>query len=346
MIPKSALFRKTLRRIKNKFISHVPILLYHRVDTPETDPQLLCVTPEHFKQHLEILKSNFHPIRLSELARSLQKKELHPKAVVITFDDGYADNFYNAKPLLEHYHVPATIFIATDYLEGKHEFWWDDIEKLILYPGNLHPKINLNISGNIFTFDLGNFAHYTKEHFMRYKTWNVLWNTDPTPRHRLYKTLHHILRSMLDTEQQEILEQIRKHAETEVAVRSTHRILTADEVHQFSGGDVIDAGAHSLTHSVLSRMSLETQKEEITESKIKLEAIFKKSVTSFAYPYGSRSDYTRNTVTIVREAGFECACTTFSDVTRPGSNCFELPRIIIRNYDGETFYRSLQEWIQ
>ena len=57
--------------------------------------------------------------------------------VVVTFDDGYADNFHNAKPLLERYEIPATVFVTTGYLQDQREFWWDELERILLQPGTL-----------------------------------------------------------------------------------------------------------------------------------------------------------------------------------------------------------------
>jgi peptidoglycan/xylan/chitin deacetylase (PgdA/CDA1 family) len=58
--------------------------------------------------------------------------------VVVTFDDGYADNLYEAKPLLEHYGIPGTFFVVTGYLaqqaERAHEFWWDELERVVMQP--------------------------------------------------------------------------------------------------------------------------------------------------------------------------------------------------------------------
>jgi hypothetical protein len=79
------------------------------------------------------------------------------------------------------------------------------------------------------------------------------------------------------------------------------------------------------------------QKREIEASKRRLEAVLERPVVSFAYPYGALSDYGRETIETVQAIGFESACTTFDDVVRPAADPFQLPRMLVRDWDGERF---------
>ncbi len=105
------------------------ILMYHRIATVRPDPWSLCVSPEHFAEHLVVLQ-NYRRTRLDQLIPggwSLRGGV----SVAITFDDGYADNFHNAAPLLRRYDTPATFFITTGYIGDSREFWWDELERIV-----------------------------------------------------------------------------------------------------------------------------------------------------------------------------------------------------------------------
>src|SRR5687767_8520588 len=79
------------------------ILVYHRVTQIDSDPQLLCVGPRRFAEHMEVLRKDYHPLSLRDLQQRVRDGGIPRKGVVVTFDDGYADNLYEAKPLLERH---------------------------------------------------------------------------------------------------------------------------------------------------------------------------------------------------------------------------------------------------
>jgi glycosyltransferase involved in cell wall biosynthesis/peptidoglycan/xylan/chitin deacetylase (PgdA/CDA1 family) len=104
------------------------ILLYHRIEHVTRDRWNLCVTPENFSEHIRFLKRHFIPVSLSELACQLEDGKIGDKSAVITFDDGYLDNFTKALPILRKFDFPATFFISGDgALYGK-TFWWESLD--------------------------------------------------------------------------------------------------------------------------------------------------------------------------------------------------------------------------
>jgi peptidoglycan/xylan/chitin deacetylase (PgdA/CDA1 family) len=105
--------RHAARWLKYRLVQPALILMYHRVTELPNDPYLLAVTPKHFAQQLGVIRRYGVPMRLGQLVEALQDGKVPKRAVVVTFDDGYADNLYNAKPLLELYSIPATVFVTT-----------------------------------------------------------------------------------------------------------------------------------------------------------------------------------------------------------------------------------------
>jgi peptidoglycan/xylan/chitin deacetylase (PgdA/CDA1 family) len=130
----------------------------------------------------------------------------------------------------------------------------------------------------------------------------------------------------------------------ESAGRADRRCLTVDEVCALARGHFIEVGAHTVTHPSLSTLPMDSQREEIRESKAQLEEIVDCAVTSFAYPYGKRSDYTSETVGLVEEAGFTGACSNIGGLVCNASDRFQLPRFHVQDWDGEEFSRQLSRW--
>jgi peptidoglycan/xylan/chitin deacetylase (PgdA/CDA1 family) len=127
-LPGNIRITQTLRRLRSRFRPGVAILGYHRVHDGADDPLGLSITPERFEAHLAIIARIAKPMRLADAARSLRTGNVPSRAVVVTFDDGYAGNLHVALPLLERYAVPATIFITSGNRGG--EFWWDRLVRL------------------------------------------------------------------------------------------------------------------------------------------------------------------------------------------------------------------------
>src|SRR5207245_611648 len=127
---------------------------YHRVEDLPSDPQRMCVGPDQFDEHLAVLRTRFRPASLSSAVEATRKGDLD-RDVAVTFDDGYADNLLNAKPLLETHGIPATVFVTTDYIDSKREFWWDELERLLLQPGDLPDVLNIHFDNDAMASELG-----------------------------------------------------------------------------------------------------------------------------------------------------------------------------------------------
>jgi peptidoglycan/xylan/chitin deacetylase (PgdA/CDA1 family) len=103
------------------------ILMYHRVATVDSDPLELCVAPDRFGEHLELLRSLGEIVPLGALTHSRSTA----LQVAITFDDGYADNALAAAPLLEAHAAPATVFVVAGAVGSGRAFWWDRLAGLV-----------------------------------------------------------------------------------------------------------------------------------------------------------------------------------------------------------------------
>jgi peptidoglycan/xylan/chitin deacetylase (PgdA/CDA1 family) len=134
----------------------VLILLYHRIVRLRRDPWSLCISPEQFEQQLSVLRERSCPVRLQDLKSHLsgEANSQLPK-VVVTFDDGYADNLLSAEPLLRRFGIPATMFIVSRPGNRDIEFWWDELERILLEPLANPRTLCLKIRGTSYQWLLG-----------------------------------------------------------------------------------------------------------------------------------------------------------------------------------------------
>ncbi len=323
------------------FSNNAIVLMYHRIGEPGLDPWSLCVTPKHFQQHLEVLQKYAHPMGLKELTQSHHRGSMPQRAVAITFDDGYADNLYNAKPLLERYSIPATIFVTTGHINCQREFWWDELEHLLLQPGKLPEKLTLVIEGNTHTWKLGAAANYSEEQYqMDFDSKS--WETQAGSRLCFYYSIWQTLRFLPYTVQIKELETIKAWIGNQGGLRSSHRSLSSKELCVLGKNPLVEIGSHTATHSLLWAQSQKSQLKEIQQSKAYLEELLNYPVTSFAHTYGN---YAPPTIPLMQEAGLERACTTNEGMVWKYSDCFQLPRFHVHNWNGEEFIQQLSKWL-
>jgi len=302
------------------FRCRVIILMYHRVIETSSDFWNLCVSPKHFSEHLRILRQYYRVLSLHELSNALKNKRLPKRGVILTFDDGYADNLWNAKPLLEKYEVPATVFVASDSVDNN-GFWWDELEQALLQPRKLPKSLQLNVHGRSYE-----------------------WPTmNSNQRKHAYLAIHKILLPLEFSDRDQFLVELFAWAGLDKIARSGNRPLTTAELIKLSQSEFIDIGAHTVTHASLSILSHAEQIREIEGCRQKLRAIVGDRVDTFSYPFGN---FTSETVNIVKKSGFEMALTSEKNAVEVGANQFQLGRFEVGDWEGEEFKHYLHKFFR
>lgn len=291
----------------------VRILLYHRVEYLNDDFNMQAVTPDNFEWHMKYLHENYDVISLDLPMEELFNGERD--AVIITFDDGYYDFLYNAIPVLERYHMPATIFVATGNIDSACENWTDNILRIIF--SNSRQK-------DFFTFD-------NQFYQGRYPTRNYKEKYD------FYQMIRRIFLTSNADEKKRYEKELLDWAGLEREGRKDRRIMTSEEIRKASETEGISIGAHTVTHAALKALNAWEQREEIFESKKFLEEIIGKKVTLFSYPFGTRDEYSEVTIQQVKELGFEKAVVAYSADMNEETNIYELNRYVVKNYDEKDF---------
>ena len=319
------------------------ILLYHRVADVNVDPWSCVVSPDHFHDHLEVIRNYGTAIPLQEAVKRIRSGRFPRRRIVVTFDDGYVDNLFNAKPILEKFSIPATVFVATGYIGGQREFWWDALDRIFLQPNSLPGELSLSVSGTRYDWNLTNNAVYTKEEADRDRQWKAS-EKPPSERQRVFRSIWELLHPLTERERRRSIDDLLTWARMDPTSRSAHRAMTPEEVRELGHGGLIEIGAHSVTHSSLGSLSSDEQRYEVRQSKVMLEEILGRPVNTFAYPYGAPRDFNGGTIAAVKEAGFEGACTTARTYVSPQVDLFQLPRIYVPDWNGEQFDRFLFDW--
>jgi peptidoglycan/xylan/chitin deacetylase (PgdA/CDA1 family) len=313
--------KQWLMRATASLRCRVVILVYHRVFETSSDPWELCVRPKHFAEQLEILRLNYPVFSLHILLRFLRDAQLPEKGVVLTFDDGYADNLWYAKPLLEKYELPATVFITSGSLNNPAEFWWDELERTLLQPQTLPKHLQLRVQDRLYGWPI----------------------TNQDDRQLAYMAIHQILKPLKPSDRNQAMRDLFAWADVDSKARPDYRPLTEAELIQLAQSEFVDIGAHSMTHPLLATMSPADQKAEIAGSRQKLKAILGSHVNTFSYPNGNLAS---ETVEIVKATGFEAALTIDGKAVEVGANPFRLGRFGVGDWDGSRFKHRLERFFR
>ena len=306
------------------------ILMYHRVARLAHDPWQLAVSPERFVQQIEALVQLRRVVPLQWLAAKLSRGRLPRKVAAVTFDDGYSDVLADAKPVLDHFTCPATVFLASGAI-GSRAFWWDELSRMVFEPRVLPPELVMEIAGRVHRWRCDSRPTGSVE--------TAVFDDSPTAsREEFLAAIWRLLR-LLDPELRwELLTRLGTWAGIETESTCASRPLTEREVRRLSTPGFIDIGAHTVTHPVLPSLDDASRRFEINDSRRACEELIGGQIHTFAYPFG---DFDEATVDYVRSAGFACACTTKPERLSIRSDLMLLPRLGIYDWEGSEFARRL-----
>ncbi len=278
--------------------SALTILVYHRV-LPVADPlrpgEVVAPT---FDRQMRLLSRACSVLPLREAIAALGRGTLPARACCITFDDGYADNLTVALPILERYRLPATVFVATGYLDGGLMFNDAVIEAVARAPGT--------------TLDLRELG------------WGLHSIAGAEQRRTLVGTLLARFRYLAPGERDAAVTDLVARVDSGPLPRDL--MLTSGQVGELARRGV-EIGGHTVAHNILTTLDDDRARGEIGEGKLRLEALTGKAVSVFAYPNGRPwRDYAGRHAAMLRELGFEAAVTTAHGVARRGFDPYQLPR--------------------
>lgn len=282
---------------------------YHRIGhaaDSEFDPNVFSCSEERFAQHLKLYKQDFDVVSIDELiSLHFTRQKIKERLAVITFDDGYIDNYLSAYPMLKAAGLSAGFYVSTDYIDTPEIPWWDEVgwivrhasAKLVKLP---HWKQAVNIADGSIRMRVRRLLRAVKQD-------NSLGMTDKLT----------LLKQVLK------LESNNMPAPTDLFINWAQLKEMAD--------NGMHIGSHTLSHNILSHLSADEQLKELSQSKQRLESVLKRNVSSVAYPVGGADSFTLETQQLVHQAGYQLAFSFMSGVNTDLSigNRFQLKRFPI-----------------
>jgi peptidoglycan/xylan/chitin deacetylase (PgdA/CDA1 family) len=278
--------------------ARVQILIFHRV-LREPDP----LFPEEidaarFDAICGWLRTWFDVLPLEIAARRLREGSLGGRAAVITFDDGYADNHDVALPVLLRHGLVASFFVATGFLDGG-RMWNDTIIESVRRsrqdevdgaPAGIDESLSLRDAG------------------------------------ARRQTIDRVIRSLKHLHPAERAQRVDAFARICGVDLPTDLMMSSAQVQNLHrAGQRI--GAHTVHHPILARLPAGEARWEVAQSRSRLQQLLDDPVSTFAYPNGQPgTDYSAESVAIVRESGFELAVSTAWGAADRSSDAFQLPR--------------------
>ena len=278
------------------------ILIYHRVN-PYRNPFMIDVKhPSSFEGHVRFLRRTFNVLSLDEVMDRLRKGEPVPKkTVVITFDDGYEDNYSYAYPILKKYAVPATVFLTAGNIERRETLWFDKVLTAFEKTG----VSSLHVPGTDISFSS---------------------LEDRKRRVSSACRLLSFLKRLPNEDRLTMVEEITERLDVRSVGRTSHQLLNWEQVREMAENG-ISFGSHTMTHPILSTITSDEVREEIMESKQLIEDRIDRPVRFFAYPNGRVQDYSAEAPLILKDAGYEAALTTERGGNFTDSDPFGLKRL-------------------
>lgn len=280
----SGAFEKAKRRNAKRLL----VLCYHSVvgnDAPVNSRTNIAVSSQQFESQLKLINRDWTPVSLADVEKACYENvPLPDHAVMLTFDDGFRNNYTLAAPLLKKYDVPAVVFITTDLISHR----------TLLWPQEVRERIIDGAENQIPDTENGSFLPVPPNVKERERLADQM-----TQR---CKTLSHQARS-------DYLEKLRNVTKLDLETpwkEELYEFMSWDEVRDIRNFGVT-LGAHTVSHPILSSLSLENLQEELSLCKKKIEFELDEECCSFAYPNGGKADFNETVIEEAKKVGFRIA---------------------------------------
>lgn len=294
----------------------VLVLNYHRIGDGRQsvfDRGLWSATAEGLDEQMRWLKSHFDVISPRDIPYIVKVKR--GRHVVVTFDDGYADNHASALPVLRANGVPATFFITTGFIDDQISPWWDEIAWMV----RTSTRAQLTIPTSNTT---------------------VMLEGDRE------RAIYAVIQTRYGlTDAADFLDRVGEATGTgrpPSDVLDVKKLwMSWDMVRELRDAKMT-IGGHTVRHPMLSKLSKDEQQGEITTCLRRLNEELGASVRTFAYPFGQRHSFNDDTKTCLREAGIQTAFSYYGGIRKLDEwDEFDIPRLAVEQHTTFADFRAM-----
>lgn len=314
-----------LQRVRAWWQKDLRILAYHRVmplpdpDSFDFDLELISATPESFREQMLLVKQRYRPMRLTDVAAAINAGDaLPPDAVVITFDDGYDDNYHVAYPILKELGIPATFFVSTGHIDTGRPYAYDWLVHLILL--SQAPRLELPELGMDLPMPVGRAA-----------------------RRALATSVLNHMKEISALDQAAMIRRLERewNMPSDCAVPADCRPMTWDQLREMHAAG-LEIGSHGVNHWMLSKLPREELEREVLDSKDALLRELGPMPLLMSYPVGSNRAFDQQVIEVTREAGYGVACSYIGGTNpQPADNRYSLYRLAVERYIGKRWFAAM-----
>ncbi len=283
------------------------VMNYHRIGDPagsSFDWDIWSASAEAFDRQVRFLKQHFEVIGIDELSSIAAQRPLRgDRLAMITFDDGYRDNYELAFPILKSLNAKGVFFIATGFLDNPHMAWWDEIAWMVRNsPASQIPSTEW--TPQAIEFD------------------------DPDRQDTIHRLLT-IYKSLPGDETAAYLDGLAAVTQSGRCPQSVaaEAWMNWDMIREMRAGGM-SIGAHTVSHPILANLEAASQEREIVGSKQRIEVELGETIDSLSYPVGGRNAFNETTRELLKGNGIRWAFSYYGGYSRLDEfDPYDIPRV-------------------
>jgi len=288
------------------------ILLYHGVSNVKSrgieNYAMKHINQDNFYEQIKFIKKNLNILSVNELLEFiLKKKKIKENSVLITFDDGYENNFTMAAPILEGFNVPATFYVSSGLMNSTKMFWTDILEDCI--NRTKKSKIIIRLGKEKIELKLKN----------------------PSEKVISLELIKKFCKICKKSEKDHIVDYIIYATGVEPSEEASlnYRKLSWNQIKTMDSNKLFTIGGHSTYHDILSLQSIEDAKKDINLSIDLLEYNLQRKVFDYSYPEGQRNHYNKKIKDFLKKKKIRFCPSAITGVNKFNDNLFDLKRIMV-----------------